>query len=215
MSLYSCACPVDQLEAIAEQVCRIKKPKVQALLFRKQGNAPFIDTVNGAEEALSWNGLFDSGDTTLIVRTPNISNFEIGEAEVIEGEENYEGASTSEGLLPQPFTATLSNPSPATVKQIDKLFCHGEYLQVAFIYADDTMQMQKDPDASPTELTFFNISPETFITSAPKREGGQGAKFLYDIQFKLGTEWYAESEFVTPEAGFSFVKDLKVGFTSP
>lgn len=206
-----CTCPITALTAIDEVTCKTIKPKVRAMLIRMQGNAAFVDGTNGAEEAASWDDLFDSVDGTLIVRTPDIASMEISESEFIEGEENYDGAATVDGILPSNFMATFHNLPPAVSKQLAALFCAGSSLEVAFIYNDDTLQMHSE--GTPTEHTFFSISPETIGISTPSREGTLNAKFVHTVRFALESDWYDCSAFVAPEADFSFIKDLKQGFS--
>ena len=214
MAIMNCGCPIDALTAVEDVTCKTIKPKIRAMLFRMQGNTAFVNGTNDAEARSSWEDLFDATDSPLIVRTPDMAMVEVSEPEVIEGEENYDGASTIDGILPSEFVATFHNLPPKAQKQLADLFCAGANLEVALIYNDDTMQLITDGN-TPEELTFFPVSPDTIVITSPSKEGTLNAKFVSTLRFKLESDWYSCSTFIEPESGFSFIKDLRVGLTTP
>jgi len=181
------------------------------MLFRTQGNAGFVSGTNSVDDGDSWGGLFDAGDPTLIVRSPNLASVEIGDAEVIESDENYKGDATLTGLRGQEVTAMIHNAPPEVIKTLEAITCSSDYLEVAFIYENDQIHLLTDGEATQTH-TFIPISPETFIVTPPSKTGELGSKYIANMRFKIPASWFANSEIVSPVAPFSYVRDAKIGW---
>lgn len=206
MSQIDCTCPAGDLETISSEDCSTtKQPKFSKIIFQKflAANA-FVDGTNGIDLSTSWTGLFDPPSTDAkCVITPYLSEVTIGEGDVIEGTENYDGAPTADAVTPQTVTAIIENCPPVNAQQMEDLFCQSGNLGVYLLYSNGQIHASTDRNDPTASRNAIRISPDTLVVKAPSREAALGSKYQFMIQFRLPNEWYGESDVVKPEAGFN------------
>lgn len=214
MSLIDCVCPAGVLDVIVSNECKTHiLPKIARVHFQKfLTSNNFVDGVaTGINTAAAWAGLTSSGDDTQVSVSPLVSDGAFGEAEVIEGSENFEGATMAAALRPPEVTIMIEDPTPAQTKAINAMFCadSGATLGIAFVFANDSILVNEVTD-TPLTHSFFPVSAGTFTPGTPNREGVLGSSFNYTFSFKLSADWYDNSAVVKPEAGFSYLGILGV-----
>lgn len=200
----NCSCDDLVLPTVPVSTCSpTKLPKIQKVFFQvvDSGN-DFVDAVNGIELAASWSALPDATDETKVVISPNCRDVTIGESSIVDGPENYDGATVAYGSTPGTVVLTFDNINPTQSAALDELFCTDK-LAVAFITSNDRI-MCRTVDATPT-YSFMPISEGTYITMSPARDGSTFAAFEYKVQFKMPTDWYSKLAVIVPETGFSYL----------
>ena len=209
MGLKDCDCPDGILPTVSADECKPYRGlgKGAKLIFQKVENAnAFVDGTNGIDLASSWTGLPDAVDNTKVTVSPLLSTLEFVEVEVVDGVENFDGATTKTGVRPQQVIATITDPIPEHVEALDAIGCDGS-VGVYFVTSSDKILGNEVTDTPETFLP-IKISQETFIGKTPTRAAEFGAQFIYQIEFQIPSEWYANSGVKDPEDGFSFLTDI-------
>lgn len=211
MSLAGCICPEGDLNTVSNNECKEYRGagKVAKLFFQKSltSNA-FVNATNGIEEANSWSGLADATGDTKVVITPFLNSVEFGEAEVVDGVENFEGATTKSGVRPPVVTCTIVDPKPEHVKAINSIGCSNT-AGVYFVWSSDKITGNEIAE-SPATYIPIKISEGTFIGTPPQKASEFGSQFVYTFQFQIGADWYENSNIVEPQTGFSYLSDIAV-----
>lgn len=209
MGLLGCDCPDGIVPTVSSDECKQYRGlgKGAKLFFQKvEGANAFVDGTNGIDLASSWTGLPDAINGTKVTVTPLLSELNFEEVEVVDGVENFDGATTKTGIRPQRVVATWTDPKPEHVKAIDSLACSSN-LGVYFVMSSDKIIGDKVTDTPETFLP-IKISPETLIGKTPTRAPEFGAQFIYTLEFQIPSEWYADSEVKEPEDAFSYLTDV-------
>jgi len=206
-SFIDCVCPEGALTNIVSDECKTHRlPKVGRIWLQKVlPTNNFIAGTNGIEEEASFSGLTAAGDDKQLSVTPLLVDVVFGETEVIEASENLDGATTKSGLGTSTVTAMIEDPTPAQVEAINGMFCNDNgLLGVFFVMANNTV-LSNNVSGAPVTDGAIPISPETFIGSAPSREGTNGSRWIYRFQFDLAADWYQNSRVTSAEDGFSYL----------
>ena len=205
---FDCTCPAGVFDTIVSDACKTHRfGKVARVDFQKVLTANnFIAGTNGIETATAWTGLTSAVDDTKVTVSPFVASVSFGEAEVIEGSENFQGAPTTSGLRPPMVTVMIEDANPDQVAAINSLFCQdsGGVIGVAFVLSNDSILVNEVTD-TPLTHSFIPISTETFTPGSPTREGELGSRFNYTFSFKLSADWFENSAIVQPETGFSYL----------
>jgi hypothetical protein len=204
-----CICPDGVLSTVSSDACKPYKGlgKVAKIFFQKavDSNA-FVDAVNGIELAASWTALPDAVNDTKVVVTPLLSTVAFEEVEVVDGAENFDGATEKTGVRPQRVVATITDAKPEHVAALDSIFCNSN-VGVYFVFASDRIVGNETVDTPQTFLP-IKVSPGTYIGKTPTRTEEFGAQFIYQIEFQIPADWYSSSNVVDPESGFSYITDV-------
>jgi hypothetical protein len=208
MSL-DCLCPDGVLNTVTNDNCKEYRGlgKGAKIFFQKVENTnAFVDGVNGIDLAASWATLPGAVDNTKVVVTPLLSTLAFEEVEVVDGVENFDGATTKSGVRPQRVVATITDPKPEHVAALDSIACNTN-VGVYFVTSNDKILGNETTDTPQTFLP-IKISQETYIGKTPTRTEEFGAQFIYQIEFQIPADWYSTSQVAEPESGFSYLTDV-------
>ena len=204
-----CICPDGDLATVSNDACKEYRGlgKGAKIFFQKVDSAnAFVDGVNGIDLAASWTGLPDAVGDSKVVVTPLLSTLAFEEVEVVDGVENFDGATTKSGVRPQRVVATITDPKPEHVAALDSIGCNTN-VGVYLVTSNDKI-LGNESVASPQTFLPIQISAETYIGKTPTRTEEFGAQFIYQIEFQIPADWYANSQVSDPEDGFSYLTDV-------
>lgn len=203
----SVICPLPTaLTTVPAETCRDIFGKAAKFIFQRALVANYFDESASPpttlDDADDWSGLADASDGTKIVVTPILENVVFGEQDIFTNGENLDGAPNNVGTGTTPVSAQVRNPTPGESDALREL--KRETLWVYVIDQDGNFLARLVSGSVGTDavVSGFPLSPNTFQTMGPTREGTASDQFMLTIMFNLKYNWYDTAVYIAPEAGF-------------